>query len=97
MLEVMLLLIIVLPIFLLIKSDIKLDKEQPVTVSNWLGTNLMLFTGIGLIYLFVVIFFMKKIHPSKRNYLKAIFIIAIIFIVTIALMIVTGNIDGAKH
>jgi hypothetical protein len=82
------LLVMALPIFFLIKSDLKLDHEKPVTVLNWLGTNLILFSGIGLFYFLIVIFFLKRIHPSKANYFKAVSIIIILSIISVAIMII---------
>ncbi|NQY21798.1 MAG: hypothetical protein HRT40_10925 [Campylobacteraceae bacterium] len=48
-----------LAIYFLIRSDLKLNHEQPVTVLNWVGTNFMLFSGIGL-FSYYFIFYKKN-------------------------------------
>ncbi|PHR74228.1 MAG: hypothetical protein COA66_00085 [Arcobacter sp.] len=81
-----------LGIYFLIRSDLKLNHEQPVTILNWIGTNIMLFSGLGFIYFFIVVFFLKKIHPSKSNYLKAIFVPIIFVIVSFIIVVISKNI-----
>ncbi len=71
---------IVLPTFFMLKSDISIDKSKKIPFANKFGTAVMWFTGLGSLYFIISIFFLKKIHPSKRIFLKIMFTIIICFI-----------------